>query len=68
MNKYFGTDGIRGKTNVELTPTLAFKIGRYLGEYHNKKKRNTVLIGRDTRISGFNAIALYCSWFTIFRH
>lgn len=52
MNKYFGTDGIRGKANVELTPTLAFKIGRYLGEYHNKKKRNTVLIGRDTRISG----------------
>lgn len=38
MNKYFGTDGIRGKTNVELTPTLAFKIGRYLGKYHNKKK------------------------------
>ena len=28
MGKYFGTDGVRGEANVELTPELAFKLGR----------------------------------------
>ena len=29
MGKYFGTDGVRGEASVELTPELAFKLGRY---------------------------------------
>ena len=31
MGKYFGTDGVRGVANQELTPELAFKLGRYGG-------------------------------------
>ena len=31
MGKYFGTDGLRGIANKELTPELAFKLGRYGG-------------------------------------
>jgi len=53
MGKYFGTDGVRGVANSELTPELAFKIGRYGGYILTKDKdRPKVLIGRDTRISG----------------
>ena len=53
MGKYFGTDGVRGIANSELTPELAFKLGRYGGYVLTKDKdRPKVLIGRDTRISG----------------
>ncbi|MFT4413458.1 phosphoglucosamine mutase [Fredinandcohnia humi] len=53
MGKYFGTDGVRGVANSELTPELAFKVGRYGGYVLTKdKERPKVLIGRDTRISG----------------
>ena len=53
MGKYFGTDGIRGVANTELTPEFTLKLGRILG--HQLKLKNEhpkVLIGRDTRISG----------------
>jgi len=53
MGKYFGTDGVRGVANSELTPELAFKLGRYGGYVLTKdKERPKVIIGRDTRISG----------------
>ncbi|AKP45577.1 MULTISPECIES: phosphoglucosamine mutase [Bacillus] len=53
MGKYFGTDGVRGVANSELTPELAFKLGRFGGYVLTKNaKRPKVLIGRDTRISG----------------
>ncbi|PTE67651.1 phosphoglucosamine mutase [Staphylococcus devriesei] len=55
MGKYFGTDGVRGVANKELTPELAFKLGRYGGYVlaHNKgEQRPRVLVGRDTRVSG----------------
>lgn len=53
MGKYFGTDGVRGVANSELTPELAFKLGRCGGYVLTKDKNNPkVLIGRDTRISG----------------
>lgn len=54
MGKYFGTDGIRGVANVELTPELAYKIGR-AGAYVLNKENNhrpTIIVGMDTRISG----------------
>lgn len=53
MGKLFGTDGVRGIANRELTPELAFKIGRagaYVLAEHGQSKR--IVIGRDTRISG----------------
>lgn len=55
MVKYFGTDGVRGIANKELTPELAFKLGRYGGYVlaHNEgADRPKVLVGRDTRVSG----------------
>ncbi len=53
MGKYFGTDGVRGVANSELTPELAFKLGRFGGYVLTKNTdRPKVLIGRDTRISG----------------
>jgi phosphoglucosamine mutase len=53
MGKYFGTDGVRGVANRELTPELAYRIGRCGGiVLAGKAERPKVLIGRDTRISG----------------
>ncbi len=51
MAKYFGTDGVRGVAGEFITETLAYKIGRYIGQYPNGHK-NRILIARDTRISG----------------
>lgn len=53
MGKYFGTDGVRGIANKELTPELAYRLGRCGGYVlAGEVKRPKVLIGRDTRISG----------------
>lgn len=56
MTKYFGTDGVRGVANVELTPELAFKLGRFGGyvlQQHSPDiEHPRVIVGRDTRISG----------------
>ena len=54
MPRLFGTDGVRGKANAELTPELAYKLGRAATIYFGKESKNapTVLIGRDTRVSG----------------
>lgn len=54
MGKYFGTDGVRGEANVELTPELAFKLGRFGGYVLSQHETETprVFVGRDTRISG----------------
>ncbi len=50
MQSIFGTDGIRGRFNEELTYSLAYKVGYALGS--NLGNNNPILIGRDTRISG----------------
>lgn len=54
MGKYFGTDGVRGEANVELTPELAFKLGRFGGYVLSQHEVNQprVFVARDTRISG----------------
>ncbi len=57
--KYFGTDGFRGESNLQLTAEHAYKIGRFLGWYYgsrlsgcNKKGyRPRIVIGKDTRRS-----------------
>ena len=53
--KYFGTDGVRGVANHDLSPELAFRVGRaggYVLTRHSDRKRPQVLVSRDTRISG----------------
>ncbi|MFT9850062.1 phosphoglucosamine mutase [Aneurinibacillus sp. REN35] len=55
MGKYFGTDGVRGVANTELTPELAYKLGRFGGYVVTRGSKNEkpkVVVGRDTRISG----------------
>lgn len=53
MGRLFGTDGVRGIANAELTPELAFKLGKAGAHVLSKKKgKPVVLIGKDTRISG----------------
>lgn len=58
MGKYFGTDGVRGVANRELTPELVYRLGRagaYVLTNHSEKEnreRPLVLVGRDPRISG----------------
>ena len=50
MQAIFGTDGIRGKFNEEITSSLAYKVGYALGL--TLENNNPILIGRDTRVSG----------------
>ncbi len=57
MGKYFGTDGIRGKVNNNLTSRIVFRLGRYLGARGKLK----ILIARDTRISSDLLYASFCS-------
>ena len=53
MGKLFGTDGVRGIANTELTAEIAYKLGR-VGAYilTRGQKKAKIVIGRDTRISG----------------
>src|SRR3954449_2401741 len=52
--KYFGTDGIRGRANGIITPELALKVGQAVGLiFQNGDHRHRVLIGKDTRLSGY---------------
>ena len=54
MARLFGTDGVRGIANKELTPELAFRLGWAATTYFGRhsKSQPTILIGRDTRLSG----------------
>ncbi|HHT68205.1 MAG TPA: phosphoglucosamine mutase [Firmicutes bacterium] len=52
MLKYFGTDGIRGVANRELTVELALRVGRATALVLGNEARQPVLIGRDPRLSG----------------
>ena len=60
MGKYFGTDGFRGEANVTLRADQAFEVGRFLGWYYTKLRREKgqegparVVIGKDTRRSSY---------------
>ena len=57
-SKYFGTDGVRGKVGeTPITPDLVMKIGyaagKVLAGHRVSAERPAVLIGKDTRISGY---------------
>src|SRR5271163_772029 len=52
--KYFGTDGIRGRANGVITPELALKTGQATGlVFRRGEHRHRVVIGKDTRLSGY---------------
>ena len=54
VRRYFGTDGIRGLANQVITPELALKVGQAAGlVFKNGEHRHRVLIGKDTRLSGY---------------
>ena len=54
MRKYFGTDGVRGRANGVITPELALKIGQAAGlVFVRGDYRHRVVIGKDTRLSGY---------------
>src|SRR6187455_3318484 len=54
VRKYFGTDGIRGRANTAITPELALKVGQAAGLiFRRGEHRHRVLIGKDTRLSGY---------------
>src|ERR1700742_4281096 len=54
VRKYFGTDGIRGRANGVITPELALRVGQAAGLiFRRGDHRNRVLIGKDTRLSGY---------------
>ena len=54
VRRYFGTDGIRGRANKVITPDLALRVGQAAGLiFKNGEHRHRVLIGKDTRLSGY---------------
>ncbi|QRN84947.1 phosphoglucosamine mutase [Clostridia bacterium] len=52
MGKLFGTDGVRGKANVDLTPELACQLGKAVAHVLVGEETPAIAIGKDTRISG----------------
>src|SRR5438093_9557570 len=54
VRRYFGTDGIRGRANGVITPELALKVGQAAGlVFQRGEHRHRVVIGKDTRLSGY---------------
>ena len=52
--RYFGTDGVRGRANVAITPDLAMRLGQAAGLLFTRgEHRHRVVIGKDTRLSGY---------------
>ncbi|MGZ5927213.1 MAG: phosphoglucosamine mutase [Rhizomicrobium sp.] len=64
--KYFGTDGIRGRVNTsKLTPEVAMKAGMAAGRIFTRgEHRHRVVIGKDTRLSGYMIESALVSGFT----
>ena len=63
--KYFGTDGIRGRANSIITPELALKVGQAAGlAFMRGEHRHRVVIGKDTRLSGYMIEYAMVSGFT----
>ena len=52
-NKYFGTDGVRGPINKNTNPEFVLKLGWATGKVFSENGINSVIIGKDTRISGY---------------
>ena len=52
-NKYFGTDGVRGPINQNTNPEFVLKLGWAAGKVFSEQGIKSVIIGKDTRISGY---------------
>src|SRR5882762_32032 len=65
VRKYFGTDGIRGRANSVIVPELALRIGQAAGLiFRRGDHRHRVVIGKDTRLSGYMIETALVSGFT----
>ncbi len=63
--KYFGTDGIRGSANGVITPDLALRVGQAAGViFRRGDHRHRVVVGKDTRLSGYMIETALCAGFT----
>ena len=64
--KFFGTDGIRGRTNIApLTPEIALRVGQAAGAHFLRgEHRHRVVIGKDTRLSGYMMESAMVAGFT----
>src|SRR5512142_2854936 len=64
--KFFGTDGIRGQANTHpMTPEVAMKVGMAAGRIFTRgEHRNRVVIGKDTRLSGYMVESAMVAGFT----
>ena len=61
MQKLFGTDGVRGVVNQQITPKLCFNIGRTIGVYLKDNNNKTVVLGYDTRCTCDMIASALCS-------
>ena len=69
--KYFGTDGVRGVANQDLSPELAFRVGRaggYVLTRHSERKQPQVLVSRDTPDLWSNVRECVGCWLTFSRN
>src|SRR3982075_1245588 len=65
VRKYFGTDGIRGRANSVIVPELALRIGQAAGlTFRRGDHRHRVVIGKDTRLSGYMMESAMVAGFT----
>src|SRR5512133_4268885 len=64
--KFFGTDGIRGRTNTEpMTANMALSVGMAAGAHFMRgDHRHRVVIGKDTRLSGYMMESAMVAGFT----
>src|SRR5215208_6135568 len=63
--KHFGTDGIRGRANGVITPELALRVGQAAGlMFQRGDYRHRVVIGKDTRLSGYMMESAMVAGFT----
>ncbi|MDG1233219.1 MAG: phosphoglucosamine mutase, partial [Pseudomonadales bacterium] len=54
IKKFFGTDGIRGRVgDAPITAEFMLKLGWAAGKVFSKEGRGLILIGKDTRVSGY---------------
>ena len=71
IKKYFGTDGIRGKVNgSKINGEMFFKFGLAAGTYFKnlKKNKQTAIIAKDTRLSGYTLEPALSIWISISRN
>src|SRR3979409_1989714 len=69
IRKYFGTDGIRGRANGVITADLALRVGQAAGVvFRRGDHRHRVVIGKDTRLSGYMIETALVAGFTSVGH